>query len=204
MLTFALMERTFSKPKNIFAFGFQIPGQPPADKKDSSYFPMDVGASGHYNSPEGKVTLKVSAREKMSDLKCAKIEMTVEGNVIGNQHIAVGSEGLVRVAYNGQKIEKPLLFLKLPPKAGESWNIDTKITGQTTDTIKGKFVAGEEEIEVPAGKYKTVTSTGDFEINGQPAKFAYWFAENVGIVKLTIDSGSTHLNLELQKYEPAK
>jgi len=179
-------------------------GQPPAVTKDHSYFPMDVGATWHYSAPDGKVALKITAHEKMGDLKCAKMETSVDGNVIGNQHIASTAEGLVRVAYNGQKIEKPILFLKLPPKAGESWNIDTKITGQTTETIKGKFVAGEEEIEVPAGKFKTVTSTGEFEINGQPAKFAYWFAEKVGIVKLTIDSGSTHLNLELQKYEPAK
>jgi hypothetical protein len=84
---------------------------------------------------------------------------------------------------------------------GESWDIDSKIPGTT---VKGKFLAGEDEIDVPAGKFKCATSSGDLQINGQPAKFGYWFAPNVGIVKLTIAAAGMDLTWELQKFEPAK
>jgi hypothetical protein len=183
---------------------FNVAAQPPAEKKDATYFPMQVGATWQYKAAESKMTVKIVGHEKIGDVMCTKMETSIDGSVVANEHIAHTADGFARVAYNGQKLDKPLLFLKLPSKSGESWDIDTKIGGQSVETIKGKLTVGEEEIEVPAGKYKTVTASGEMDINGQPAKFSFWFAENVGIVKLTIEIGVNVQVRELLKYEPAK
>ncbi|HEV3143882.1 MAG TPA: hypothetical protein VGZ47_08370 [Gemmataceae bacterium] len=177
------------------------PAQPPAAGKEVSYFPLQVGNTWHYKIGDKKVSAKVVAHEKIGDLETAKIESSSDGDVVANENIAQTAEGFVRVAFNGQKIDKPALVLKLPPKKGESWEVDTKIGNET---VKGKVVAGEEEIEVPAGKYKTVTSTGDYQINGQPAKIKTWFAPNVGPVKQELKLGGVETIFELQKFEPAK
>jgi hypothetical protein len=177
------------------------PAQPPEPSKDVSYYPLKVGNTWKYKVGDKKVSTKVAALEKIGDLMTARIETIVDGNVVANENIAQAAGGLVRVAVDGEKYSKPILFLKLPPPKSESWEIDTKIPGAT---VKGKFVAGEDEIEVPAGKFKCTTASGDIEINGQPAKFGYWFAPDVGIVKLKMTTAALDLTWELQKFETAK
>jgi hypothetical protein len=177
------------------------PAQPPETTKDASYYPLKVGNTWHYKVGDKKVSTKVAAQEKIGDLMTARIETIIDGNVVANENIAQTADGIVRVAVNGQKADKPVLLLKLPPKKGESWDIDTKIAGET---VKGKLTANEEDIQVPAGKFKTASSSGDFQLNGQPGKFGSWFAPDVGIVKLTIAAAGVDLTWELQKFEPAK
>jgi hypothetical protein len=180
---------------------FAGPAQLPETTKPVSYYPLQVGNTWHYKVGDKKVSTKVAAQEKIGDLMTARIETIVDGNVVANENIAQTAEGIVRVAVNGQKSDKSVLLLRLPPKKNDSWNIDTKIAGET---VKGKFTVNEEEIEIPAGKYKAFSSVGDFQINGQAGKFGYWFAPDVGIVKLTTAAAGVDLTLELQKFEPGK
>ena len=176
------------------------PAQPPAPK-DGPFYPLQVGNAWHYKVGDKKATMKVVAMEKIGDLMTSRIETIVDGNVSANENIAQTAGGLMRVAVDGEKYSKPIMFLKLPPMKGESWNVDSKIPGTA---LKGKFVAGDDEIEVAAGKFKCATSSGELQINGQPAQFGYWFAPNVGIVRLTMKVGGMELTWDLQKFEPAK
>jgi len=177
------------------------PAQLPAAGKPDSYYPLQVGNAWHYKVGDKRISTKVSTQEKIGDLMTARIETIVDGNVATTENVAQTAEGFARVAFSGQKTDKPVLFLKMPPKKGESWEINTKIG---SEVVKGKFIGDEEEIEVPAGKYKTVTSAGEFEINGRPAAFKYWFAPNVGVVKLNVKFDNMDITAELQKFEPAK
>ena len=71
--------------------------------------------------------------------------------------------------------------------------------------MKGTFKSGEEEITVPAGKYKTVTAfTTECEINGNKAEFKYWFAPGVGVVKQTMSIGGGAIVSDLKKLEAVK
>src|SRR5262245_60111739 len=140
------------------------PAQLPAADKPDSYYPLQVGNTWQFKVGDKRISTKVSTQEKIGDLLTARIETIIDGNVATTENVAQTAEGFARVAFNGQKPDKPVLFLKLPPKKGETWEINTKIG---SEVVKGKFIAAEVEIEVPAGKYKTVTSAGEFEINGR-------------------------------------
>ncbi|HLW66120.1 MAG TPA: hypothetical protein VKS79_12485 [Gemmataceae bacterium] len=177
------------------------PAQLPEATKPVSYYPLKVGNTWHYKLGDKKASTKVTALEKIGDLMTARIETIIDGNVVANENIAETADGIVRVAVNGQKADKPVLLLKLPPNKGDSWDINTKIAGET---VKGKFTVSEEEVQVPAGKFKAVTSSGDFQLNGEPARFGYWFAPDVGIVKVSMVAMDVDLTWELQKFDAAK
>ncbi len=81
------------------------------------------------------------------------------------------------------------LWVKFPLKKGETWETEK-------DKVKG-VVEDEEEIEVPAGKYKTFRvklTTPAFEIT-------MWLAKDVGEVKRTIKVGEKTGTLSLKEFK---
>jgi hypothetical protein len=102
----------------------------------------------------------------------------------------------------GQKAEPPVRFLKAPVAKGDTWNIESKIAGMT---LKVEYTADEEEVTVPAGKYKAVlTKTSEFDAGGQKAKATVWYGKGVGMVKTDLDIGGMKVQLELSKFTPGK
>ena len=90
-------------------------------------------------------------------------------------------------------------------KAQVSWwpgNIETKGGGQP---LKGTFRASKEKVTVPAGTYDTIHVKGTgMTVGNTSSDIDYWFAKDVGIVKLRFTLGSQDATLELEKYEPGK
>jgi len=165
---------------------------------ESPYQPTAVGTTWTYKAADKKVVVKVVKHEKHGNTPCIKLDTLVDGNVVATEQVAVSKEGITRLSYNGEAPSKPILFLKLPPKADESWVVESKIAN---DLIKGKFTAGVAKIKVPAGEFDTVTSKGEFDVNGQPASFMYWISPGKGIVKLHMNAGGNTVELELEKFE---
>ena len=78
----------------------------------------------------------------------------------------------------------------------------TKVGGQA---IKGKFTASKEKVTVPAGTYDAVHVKGDnMTIGTTQTTVEYWFAKDVGIVKLKFTLGSQDATLELESYTAGK
>ena len=175
----------------------------PAMPPDAGFYPIKVGTTWTYKVGDKKLSTRVARMEKKGKYDCAVIETIVDGNVVANEHVAVTKEGLYRVANNGQESKEPILFLKLPAKKGESWEVKTDVGGEA---VEGKFTEGEEEITVPLSKdkLKTVTSAGEFKINGQDTRFTLWLNEKYGIVKQQLNVGGQDLLLELEKFEEGK
>jgi hypothetical protein len=97
----------------------------------------------------------------------------------------------------------PILILKLPPKKGESFSVDSKAGGKN---YKGVFKIAEEDVTVPAGTYKgavRVTSQ-DLEADGLRPTITTWYAEKVGMVKQVIAEGGQTITIELEKFTPGK
>jgi hypothetical protein len=168
---------------------------------DNEYYPLAIGSAWHYKSNDTKVTLKVTKHEKVGDKLCAVIETLRDGKVEGTECVSVSQAGAIRVSFNGQAASVPLMFLKFPPKKGEKWKVDSMIG---SENVKGEFTIEEEKIKVPQGEYDTIKSVGAIEVNGQATTIAYWFAKNVGVVKLLIKTAESEVVLELEKYEAAK
>jgi hypothetical protein len=175
------------------------------DLKSSPYYPLKVGAAWSYKAGDGKFTLRVAKTEKVKDDVCARVEYVRESKAEGSELIAVKDDGVFRFAFDDKTAEPPLLFLKLPPKKGETWKVESKVKGKTEETIKGTFKSGEEEVKVPAGNYKCiVVSCDDLDANGMKMAVTCYYAENVGLVKQVIEAAGQKTVIELEKYEPAK
>ena len=91
-------------------------------------------------------------------------------------------------------------ILKLPLKAGESWEIEGKALG---DTFTGEFKVGkEEDIEVPAGKYKAFPVTSEnLNASGLQASTTSYYADKVGLIKQEIQINTQKTVIELEKFE---
>ena len=174
-----------------------------ADKAPGSdYYPLKIGTQWTYQIGPVEVTMRVAKHEKVGDVMCGVVESSVDGKVVATEHISAGENGVFRHTFNGQKASEPLCILKLPVKKDQEWAFNAKIANET---VKGKFKSGEEEITVPSGKYKAVTSfTTECELNGNKAEFKYWFAPGVGVVKQTMNIGGNMIESVLKKVEATK
>jgi hypothetical protein len=177
--------------------------QDKGESKEPSYYPLHVGTQWTYKTSDGKTTLiKVTGKEKVGDVDCSRLEATVNGAPVANEHLAAKSDGIYRYKGNGMKVEPPVMVLKLPPKSGEKWEVKSKFAGLT---VEGNFTMGEGDVAVTGYKGKAVSvETNDMKIAGNPVMTTLWFAPNVGMVKQVMNLGGMKVQLELEKYEAAK
>jgi hypothetical protein len=170
--------------------------------KDSPYYPLAVGNTWVYAVGETTTRMRVTRHEKVGDTVCALIETERDGKVVAREHIAATGDGVYRYTANGTLVDQPVCILRLPPKPGDTWKIDTKVGNVS---IKGNFTTGSGKVEVPAGKYTTVTTRmEDGLIGEQKISFTYHFAEGVGMVKQTAKTGGREFVLELKSFEKGK
>jgi hypothetical protein len=168
------------------------------------YFPAAVGTAWEYRAGDNRFTHKVARHEKVGGVTCARVEQLINNKVVAYEDVGVTAEGVSRYAFDGKEAKPPITFLKLPAKKGQTWKVESKIGDQT---VKGSFKSGEAgTVKVPAGTYKnavTVTSE-DLEVNGIKTKVVYYFAEDVGLVKLEWGAGKSKVVIELEKYTAGK
>lgn len=183
------------------------------DKPDeTAYYPLRVGTTWHYKTGDSKFTIQVRKHEKVGEMLCALLEVTRDGKVVGSQHLAVTDDGVYcydltsqagRTADRVVQTPKPpVLMLKLPPKNGDSWKVDSTADGKA---FRGAFRIDEQEVKVPAGTYKTVRVTSqDLEVNGLQPVITTYYARGAGMVKQVIREGDVTTEIELEKFEAGK
>jgi hypothetical protein len=183
----------------ILAVGVAAPAQ---EATTNPYYPLKVGSEWTYKVQGGPIKVKVAGPEKVGMINGYKLETSAGNKVSATETVAVTPEGVKRLNVNGLTPEQPILFLPADPNATKSWDVDTKVGGQT---IKGKFTANTEKVTVPAGNFDTIHVKGaDMQIGTTQTTVEYWFAKDVGIVKLNFKLGSQDATLELEKYEAGK
>ncbi len=120
-------------------------------------------------------------------------------NIIAYEHVCVKDDGVYRDSFGDKKPDKPIRFLKLPLKKGDTWEVDTKALGEP---IKGTFKLDEAEIKIGSTAYKTFTaSSDDLDAAGMKISCVFYFAENIGLVKQVIKTGGQEIVVELKKFE---
>lgn len=171
----------------------------------TNYMPLKVGNKWVYKVDFGgqnlSITQKVTKIEKKNGQDVASVESDVNGQTIAEQ-TASNDKGVFRYSFQGMPVDPPVQALKLPVKKGETWDAKFKIQDQEQKaTMKTE---GEEDVTVPAGKYKAVLVSADMELMGQKITIKSWFAPGVGIVKQTFGFGGATGTSELEKVELAK
>ncbi len=177
-----------------------------AQEKTSDYYPFKVGMKWRYQVDSGNgnkvpIVNEVAEIEKIDDESLARIETSVNGKLAATEHMSQTKSGLFRNRFNGAKVSPPIQLLKFPIKKGEKWDSETSIAGQK---ISVNCVVDLDEVEVPAGKFKTVKVIVEASQAGGGISTTYWFADNVGIVRQTVDINGQTVVIELEKLEPAK
>ena len=152
------------------------------DFTDSAYYPMQVGATWNYKAGDSKFTVKVASHEKIGTTMCARLETAQDGKVVGSEDVFAKEDGVYRLALDGKVIEPAVRLLKLPPKPGDFWTVDSKAESKTgTERLQGTFKISGEEVTVPAGKYTAVVvSCEDLDANGAKYSFQYRLRQGRG------------------------
>ncbi|HTU17934.1 MAG TPA: hypothetical protein VMG10_07705 [Gemmataceae bacterium] len=186
--------------------------------KETPFYPLQVGATWHYRAGESKFTIRVVKHEKVGDTVCALLGTRRDGKVVGSEHLAIAADGVYRHTLTAlllqtdpndktrkiavpstQRMKPPILVLRLPPKKDDAWKVESKSDGQS---FRGEFRVQEQEITVPAGKYKTFrVRSENLEVNALKATITTYFAEGVGMVKQVIEIGDARAVIELEKFE---
>lgn len=179
------------------------PAPAPAATDSNPYYPLKSEATWVYKVTGGPITVKVAKeKETVNNQPCFKLETSAGGKVAATELVALTKDGVMRYSVNGLKPDAPIIFLKAGAKKGDTWTVDTKVSGQT---LKGTFTVNEEKVKVGDKEYETLVVKGDdMEIGSTKTSVTYWFAKDVGIVKLKFTLGTQDAVLELESYTPGK
>jgi len=170
------------------------------------YYPLQLGNRWEYRvkvggEVKGKGSFVVAAIETINLVPLARVEAQINGRIVATEHLRVTKDGVYRYRHNGAEVKVPVLVLRYPVKAGDSWEYETEV-GQ--EKGKAKVTTRFEDVEVPLGKFKALVTEIDGESNGQTLRTSIWFAENVGIVKQTFAQGLLEFTMELEKFTKTK
>jgi hypothetical protein len=167
----------------------------------ASYYPLKEGNTWEYRVGKQKLTVRVAREDLVGSERVSVLECTFAGKTL-QERVAVLKDGAYRFSGEGVDYLPPLCFFKLPPKAGETWEVKSRGDGLQ---IRGTFTAGEDQVTVPAGMYEAVTSSSqDFRVDEVKMPVTYWFVPGIGMVKQRLQVGGRVVVIELEKYTPAK
>ena len=179
----------------------------PKAKPAELYFPTVEGTKRVMQLKTGDSTSETTEVVSKVTEKDGKFTVTISrdfgGRVIDIEY-EVSAKGVFAVSDPNGKLAEPEPRFKLPAKEGDSWTVDRadrqrKRTGTATLTV-GK----EEEVEVPAGKFKAIPVTTESDLGGAAVKGTVWYAAGVGVVKTATAFGGTDRVQELKEFTPGK
>ncbi len=167
------------------------------------YFPIQVGAKTvmetTVDGPFGKTPGAIETVQTVTKVegKDGTYRVTVERESKAKNFVTmyeVSAKGVFRVAIDGSALAEPVPLLKLPARPGDTWKT---ATGTAT-------VGKEEEIEVPAGKFKAVPVTTERELAGRTLKTTTWLAPDVGVIKRVSTVNDINTVNVLKSFTPGK
>lgn len=139
---------------------------------------LGVGSKGK----NADVTEWVRRVEKKGDMVVVHFGREEDGPAL--YAYGASPEGVFRISNGSFVYDPPYRLLKLPVKDGEKWESVSPAMGSAPKYVF-KFTSGtEEEVEVPAGKFKAIRVEAEEETNGLVTRTTYWFAIGLGAIKI--------------------
>ena len=184
-------------------------GSAPRLKEEAArtYFPMTVGdrwvVELRYATTADEYTEVVTAVDQKDGATIVTVGREADGKVGPLSHVKVTDEGLFRMSNLGTTYDPPYCILKFPVKPGQAWTSEVTSGGAVRTTFKYKAIQ-EEDVEVPAGKFRAFRLEVDIDSRGQTRKSVIWYAPRVGIVKMDHQDGESSYVRLLKKFEPGK
>ena len=177
------------------------------DQPPGIYFPTTVGdrcvVEMRYATTSAEYTEVVTAVEKTDGGTVVTVARGTDGQPDSLSQVKVTDAGLYRMSHLGTTYDPPYCILKFPLKPGQAWTSEVTSGGAVRTTFKYKAIE-EEDVEVPAGKFRTFRLEVDIDSRGQARKSVIWYSSRVGIVKMDHQDGDSSYIRELKKFEPGK
>jgi hypothetical protein len=186
---------------------------------DDTYYPLAKGSKWTYTTDYADDTIlvhEVTGTEKVGDVECFIVDHKTVGPTLGTrlmrkEWLAADADGVLihKVARGKSELDvvKPFFKIKHILRKDDEWKGEAK--AEENAPRYEYRVEGEEDVEVPAGKYKAVKVHVKIESGTRhSAEGSEWYAKNVGIVKseITIRAAGDEFTMvaELKKFEPGK
>jgi len=184
-----------------------------------SYYPLAKGSKWVYSTDfaeDTELVHEVLGTEKIGDVECFIVEHKTVGPVLGTrvmrkEWLAADGDGvLIHKVSRGKSeldVVKPFFKIKHILRKDDEWTGQAK--AEENPPRYEYRVEGEEDLEVPAGKFRAVKVHIKIESGTRhAAEGSEWYAKNVGIVKseITIRASGDDFTMvsELKKFEPGK
>jgi len=150
------------------------------------FFPHRLGDTLVYQHGGGDAApeeiVSVTKVEETDGAVLVTIARAMKGKPAKNSKARIDDRGVFWLEIGSRSIDPPICVLATPVTRGKTWEDAIKLSGE--DTAKTKYVIGtEEEIEVPAGRFRAIRVDVDSEINGEHNMGVEWHAPDVGLVK---------------------
>lgn len=138
---------------------------------------------------DGKAHLRVIYRldgaTNIDGKDLLKFEMHRDGVVTNTDLLTVDESGVIcsaRIDQDGKmtKLNPPQIMVAAPLQEGTSWDFDGDVAG--TKVHQHYSVIGEQDINVPAGKFRAFQIHGE-QTSPNPVTIDRWFVKGTGIVK---------------------
>jgi hypothetical protein len=176
------------------------------DEPARVYFPMTVGdrwvVELRYKTTSEEYTEVVTAIEKKDGATVVTVGREADGKAGPPlSHVKVADDGLYRMSHLGTTYDPPYRILKFPLKPGQAWTSEAGSGGTVRSTFKYKAIH-EEDVEVPAGKYRAFRIEVDIDTQGRTRKSVIWYAPRVGIVKMDHEDGDSGYVRVLKSFQP--
>jgi hypothetical protein len=152
------------------------------------WYPLGEGHAWTYEDAEGRSVVKrVTGVEKDGDADAFVVE---DRGYPGDLRLQVlrPLPGELRVVRMRRGLKAPVSWLKLPLEKGRRWSADLR-QAEGSDAARLDFnVAGEDDVEVPAGRFSAVRvdAAGTDDGKSTLLRLSVWLAPGTGEVKRTI------------------
>jgi len=158
------------------------------DETNPYFFPTEVGSKRVLVVRVAGLTYETQENVEAIERKGGSWVITLLcGGKEGSQILVRYCVSRTSVSYfpdcgnTGESSEPMCCFLRLPAKVGDSWECPSPYGGpERRCTYK---TIGEEEVNVPAGKFKAVRVEGEEQFWGTTYRVTRWFAPGLGAVK---------------------
>jgi hypothetical protein len=153
-------------------------------KKPAYYFPTAPGTTWVYDDGTSEETHMITKVESVQEGEQITVENVHPQGRTPYGILIVSADRVLQSHYQGKKLDKPLLWLKTPPRPGDAWTW-TFIAGQVgTDTVDKL-----ERLEVPAGTFEATKVDSVYGIGAANQNSSHWYAEGVGLVQSSFAGG---------------
>ncbi len=184
-----------------------VPSARTDEPKKLNLYPLAKGAKWEFSVSVMGQTLEATqeitevSKPKAGERAISKLTINVATQMT-SEEMSADEKGVYRHAFNGQKLDTPIMAIKYPYKAGTKWSEKLKFMDQD---IEADFEAKEaEKVKLPAGEYEAYPIEMTIKVGGQSVKATNWFSDGVGLVKQEMGVGAMSITMELKKYTAAK